>query len=230
MRSTAEAFALGLLHGPAELLPISSSAHVALIGADVDQVLAVAVHAGTALALLDQTRLRPAILGPASAIPALAALALEEAAERRLGSPRAMAAGMLAGAAALALADRTGQTRTEAGWRDAGALGLAQAAALWPGVSRNGATLSAARARGLERGAANRLSREVGVPLLLGAAAFKARRVRPGAREAAGAAGALVGTLASRPLLRLMDSGRPLWPFAVYRVGVALALLRRSRP
>src|SRR5207302_9353345 len=57
------AIALGLLHGPAELLPISSSGHIALVPwlagwpyADLDPELRksfeVAVHAGTAAALL----------------------------------------------------------------------------------------------------------------------------------------------------------------------------------
>ena len=60
---TRDAVALGLLHGPAELLPISSSAHVALVpwllgwpyddlDADQRKAFEVALHAGTVAALL----------------------------------------------------------------------------------------------------------------------------------------------------------------------------------
>jgi undecaprenyl pyrophosphate phosphatase UppP len=58
-----EALALGVLHGPAELLPISSSGHVALVpwlcgwsypqlDAELRKSFEVALHAGTAAALL----------------------------------------------------------------------------------------------------------------------------------------------------------------------------------
>lgn len=224
----AEAALLGLIHGPAELLPISSSAHIALLThTREDQAMAVALHAGTALALLDRVRRRPELLVPAGAVTLAAALMFERSAERKLGSPGALAAGMLAGAAALAAADRAPQARRATTWADGLALGLAQAAALWPGVSRNGATLAAGRARGLDRATAQEASFAVGVPTLLGAAAVKARGVRPSRAHAAGAAGAFASTLAARPLLGLAARG-PLWPFAAYRVPVALALLRRS--
>lgn len=162
---------------------------------------------------------------------------------------------MLAGAAALAVADRAPRTRdrADATLLDAAVLGLAQACALWPGVSRSGATLAAARARRFTRPAAVELSVETGVPLLLGAAGFtlarsERGRVKPALTAArgvpegrgpdfsryatqmrpavAGAAGSFVGTLLSMPLLRALR--KPLWPWAVYRCGVALALVGRS--
>src|SRR4029077_19131937 len=71
-------------------------------------------------------------------------------------------------------------------------LGLAQACAMVPGVSRAGATLAAARALGFARPDAVRLSRGIGVPVIVGAAALKGLRALaagPG-RVEAGAAGA----------------------------------------
>ncbi len=67
--SVAQAVALGALHGPAELLPISSSGHIALVPWllewDYDQLdnelrksFEVALHAGTALALADHAARR----------------------------------------------------------------------------------------------------------------------------------------------------------------------------
>ncbi len=117
-RTEAEALALGLLHGPAELVPVSSSGHVAalpwLLGWDVAgwqgaqrKELEVALHAGTAaalLVLLRPARVRPGLLAAAALPPALAGLTLERRIEERLGTPATLAAGLLAGGAALVLA------------------------------------------------------------------------------------------------------------------------------
>jgi len=153
-----EALALGALHGPAELLPISSSAHVTLIpwllrwdylelDGDVRKVFEVALHAGTAAALLvslrDGTVLRGtslrlvALIGLSAAPPALVGYALERPIERRLGTPRTIAASLIAGALAMAWADRRPQLRGtgDAGVADAVWLGVAQASALIPGGS-----------------------------------------------------------------------------------------------
>jgi undecaprenyl-diphosphatase len=192
-RAEREALALGVLHGPVELLPVSSSGHVAaipwLLGWEVAgwtgerrKELEVALHGGTALALLIVVRprpLRPALLAAAVLPPALAGLAFERPIERRLGTPMTLATGLLAGAAALVLADRSRSSRAAdaAGVRDGFVLGVAQAAALVPGVSRSGATLAAARALGFSRADASRLSWEVALPVLLGASALKAWRV-----------------------------------------------------
>ena len=119
----ADAVVAGLVQGPAELLPVSSSAHVGLLlrrcgveGAERKEA-EVALHAGTAvaLALLDRRRLRWGLLIAATAPPALAGLALERPIETRLGGPRSIAAGLLAGSAAMVLADRTPVRRTAAG-------------------------------------------------------------------------------------------------------------------
>ena len=116
------------------------------------------------------------------------------------------------------------------GPRDGLALGLAQALALLPGVSRNGATLTAARARGFAREDAHALSWRAGLPVIAGAAGLKASRLAqrgapPGAVPAlaAGAGAAFLSTLACAPLIRPGRRGRALWPFALYRAGLALA-------
>jgi undecaprenyl-diphosphatase len=175
----ADTVALGLLQGPAELLPVSSTAHVELIGgrlrgyarldAAARKELAVALHAGSALALAGSEpprRGRLALLAVATAPAAIAGLLLEGPIERRLSAPGAMAAGLVAGSVALVAADRRPQRRiaAEAGLADALWLGLAQAAALAPGVSRSGAVRSAARARCFTRAAARVLARRAEPP------------------------------------------------------------------
>jgi len=265
------AVALGLLQGPAELLPISSSAHTTLIPwlagwpyARLDgerrKSFEVALHAGAGVALAlhmrrellrDAARLdrRRAVVVALSLAPAsLAGYALGPAIERRLGGPRSIAAGLAAGAVAMALADaragagRAGGARAEraqedATVRDGLALGLAQAAALVPGVSRNGATLTAARARGFGRGAAQALSWHAGLPVILGASMLKGARLRRAgvprdqrAALAAGGGAALMSTLASARLLdRRLRDGQPLWPCALYRCLLAALVIARLR-
>ncbi len=109
-----ETIALGLLQGPAELLPISSSAHVELLpwalgwrhaalpGA-VRKEVEVALHAGTAAALVwgGRPAVGPAVLAAATAPPAVFGFLLEDVVEARLGTPRSIAFGLLAGGAAM---------------------------------------------------------------------------------------------------------------------------------
>jgi len=253
---------LGALHGPAELLPISSSGHVTavpwLLGwryAELDPELRksfeVALHAGTAAALLivlrdevgeavgalDGGRLAQALLTLTPA--AVAGYTLERQIERGLGTPGAVAAGLIAGAVAMAIADRSPQTRRsdEAGLADAAWLGLAQALALVPGVSRNGATLTAARLLGFARADARSLSRHAALPVILGAAALKVvrlsrRRLDPHTRAvfAAGTAASFASTLVSASLIRRLERDRSPFPYAVYRVALAAAIIaRRAR-
>lgn len=252
-RTDAEAIALGLLHGPAELVPVSSSGHVAalpwLLGWEVAgwdgarrKELQVALHAGTAAALLvvlRPARMRPLLAAAALLPPAVAGLALERRIEDRLGTPVTLAAGLLAGGAALVLADRAPALRGDgqADVADGLALGLAQAAALVPGVSRNGATLAAARARGFGRADASRLSWEVALPVLVGATALKGWRVaarsqagghaarRASARPLAlGAGAAFLSTLATARAIGI-ERRAPLWPWAAWRAALAGAIL-----
>jgi undecaprenyl-diphosphatase len=243
-RAEREALALGLLHGPVELLPVSSSGHVAgvpwLLGWEVAgwegerrKELEVALHAGTALALLfvaRPRRIRPGLLAAAVIPPGIAGLAFERPIERRLGTPATLTCGLLAGAAALVLADRAPVSRSdgEAGVRDGLVLGLAQAAALVPGVSRSGATLAAARALGFSRADASRLSWEVALPVLLGASGLKAWRLKAISRGTVplyvGAAAAFASTLAMAGAIGV-ERRAPLWPWAAWRAGLAAAIL-----
>ena len=119
---------------------------------------------------------------------------------------------------------------------DALCLGLAQAAALVPGVSRNGATLAAARLRGFDREDANALSRHVALPIIVGATGLKgvrlAQRGLPRAMRrtfAAGIAASFASTLASVRLIRAVERDRSLAPYALYRAVLAVAVLRRAR-
>jgi undecaprenyl-diphosphatase len=230
----------------------------ALLGwsyADLDDELRksfeVALHFGTAAALLIALRgeVREALeeMDGGRVVrhlltflpPGLAAFAFERPIERRLGSARGVAVAQVAAAAVLALADRRPADRphSSAGAADALVIGVGQAFALAPGVSRNGATLTAARLLRFSRPASNRLSRHAALPVILAATGLKgvrlARRGLPAelrAPFAVGAATAFASTFASRPLIAAVDGARSYASFAVYRAvlgGAALVALRR---
>ena len=163
---------------------------------------------------------------------AVAGLALEKPIERRLGR-RAVAGGQVAGGLALLLADRAPERRSEdeLGARDSLLIGLAQACALVPGVSRNGATLTAARLLGFRRDAASRISRDAALPVIAGATALKASRLRegrPSAAYAAGFAAAFASSLAAARLVPRIDRLRSYAPFALYRIGLGLIAARSA--
>ena len=122
------AVALGLLQGPTELLPVSSSGHTSLIPwlagwpyAELEPELRksfeVALHAGAGLALaidmreelleaaLRLDRARAVVVALSLAPPAIAGYLLEQPIERRLGGPCSIAVGLVAGAVTMALAD-----------------------------------------------------------------------------------------------------------------------------
>ena len=251
---------LGLVQGPTELLPVSSSAHISLvpwlagwewhtIDAEARKAFEVALHGGTAAALViglrgeiaDELRAfdarRASVVALSFVPPALAGLGLERRIES-LGTPKATAAGLAIGALAMSVADRLPQRRGpgDAGPADGLLLGLAQACALVPGVSRNGATLTVARARKFTREQSNLLSRTVALPVIAGAVALKGTRlakrgVTPGTGRALaiGAAASFASTLASQRLIRVVERDRALWPYASYRLALAAVVLQRAR-
>lgn len=251
-----QAALLGIIQGPAELLPISSSGHITLLPwlagwaypelpPERRKSFEVALHAGTAAALLVRLRVevsgalqgldrrRGALIALSFAPPAIVGYLLQETIERRLGTPATIAAGLLAGSAAMAIADlHSPQLRGHetARARDGLALGLAQACALMPGVSRNGATLAAARLRGFKRADANVLSRHCALPIILGAVALKAPALaRPDGAVAVGALAAFGSTLLFSRVIELVESQRSLLPYAAYRAVLATLTIRRLR-
>jgi undecaprenyl-diphosphatase len=237
---------------------VSSSAHLSLVpwlagwswdelDAEARKSFEVALHAGAAAALLIGQRSliagelraldvrRSSVIALSLVPPVIAGYRYERQIERRLGGPGATAAALLAGSAAMVVADRRPQTRGpgDAGQADGLALGLAQAAALIPGTSRAGATLTAARWREFTREQASLLSRTVALPVIVGAAALKAVRLRSrgvepglGRAIAAGTAASFASTIVALRLLRVVDD-RALWPYAAYRAALAAVVLVR---
>jgi len=98
--------------------------------------------------------------------------------ESLFGQPGAVAVLLLVTGTILVLSERLSRREREMsqmGWLDTLAIGLAQAAAIAPGISRSGATIAAGLFRGLTREAAARYSFLLGTPIILGAGLLKLR-------------------------------------------------------
>jgi undecaprenyl-diphosphatase len=151
------------------------------------------------------------------------------------GARLAIAAFLVVGAAVLWLADRFGGHRREMADLTASTaltIGVSQALALLPGISRSGATITAGRALGLTREAAARFSFLLATPITFGAGLYGSRRLltetHTGNEWLAIGVGfvvaALSGLLAIGFLLAWLRR-RSLTIFSLYRVGFALVIV-----
>jgi undecaprenyl-diphosphatase len=213
---------------------------------DTRKAFEVALHAGSAPVLAAvavragrRAGERPDPAGLAlTLLPAAATgLALERPIEHRFGGVRSVGLAQIAAGAVLLLADRMPEERERSDACDHLAVGLGQAAALVPGVSRSGSALTAGRARGLSRPASLRLALNAAAPVTLAAVALKGQRAgRTQAgdelrRQAvAGACAAFVSAAATSPLLDRLERAGSYAPLAAYRIALGgLALVSAGR-
>jgi undecaprenyl-diphosphatase len=107
---------------------------------------------------------------------AVAGAALEGVITDSLGQPWLIALMLAVFGVVLYVVDRVASERRhfdDVTLRDGAVLGVAQALALQPGVSRSGVTITAARAFGLDRPASARFSFLLSLPIIAGAGLFK---------------------------------------------------------
>lgn len=142
---------------------------------------------------------------------------------------------LIVGGALLLVADRLGGTRTADSFRlrDALLMGLGQAAALQPGVSRSGVTITVARALKFDRVAAARLSFLMSLPIIAGAGVYKFADVLAGdgipsdfvpAFAVGLLTSAVTGYAAVWGTIRFVQT-RTFGPFVGYRVVVGLSVI-----
>lgn len=244
------AIILGAVQGLAEFLPISSSAHLVLVPwlmrwKDPGLAFDVALHLGTLLALLiyyrqewiamaesvvsgDPAYRRLLLLLITASIPgAIIGLAFEKQAETVFRSPLLIAIAMAVLAALLWLFDKTRprkRTMGEMTFWDALAIGLSQAAAVIPGVSRSGATITMARVVQMDREDSANFSFLMATPIIAGAGLVETRKfIREGFNWSLGLgfiSAAVFGLFAIVFLIRFVRA-RDYVPFAIYRLVVA---------
>ncbi len=164
---------------------------------------------------------------------AVVGLLFNEWIEDNIRQPWVVAIALAVVATFMLAADRLShRTRSieDVGVRDAILIGLAQAAALIPGVSRSGATITAALFRDFSRDAGARFAFLLGTPAFVGAAALKAPDLvelsgdQTGQLAVGFVCSALVGFAAIHFLLRYLRT-RSLLPFIGYRYAVAAITL-----
>ncbi|HVM11624.1 MAG TPA: undecaprenyl-diphosphate phosphatase [Actinomycetota bacterium] len=196
----------------------------------------VALVAGTGKTLLrrgdanDRNHARIALLLFVASIPAgLAGMLFEGFFEERFGEARTaglllfVTAGLIFGGEAVYRRRDPGVNRdlSRVGWRDAMLVGLLQACAIFPGISRSGATIAAGLVTGLARDAAARFSFLLGLPAILGAGLLQVPQLPPGMDTgtvvAATAVSAATGFAAIAFLVRYLRA-RDMRPFAWYCV------------
>jgi len=249
---------LGIVQGITEFLPVSSSAHLLLgrhafgwVDEHSGLVFDVATHLGTLVATI--LYFRDDLLAMAAALPRF----FSDAPEARLmrlvaiGSVPMVVVGLLfsnwieaharvpivtvvtlsVGALGLLLVERLGpRTRgvDDLTPVDATAFGIAQAAALIPGLSRSGSTITIGMLLGVRRDAAARFTFLLGIPAVvaaLGKAALELRHI-PLTSDLVSVlvvgvvTSGVVGYLAIRFLLQYL-AGHKLDVFAWYRLALA---------
>ncbi|MBZ5542426.1 MAG: undecaprenyl-diphosphate phosphatase [Acidobacteriia bacterium] len=243
-----QAIVLAIVQGLTEFLPISSTAHLTLFPwllgwKDPGLTFDIALHAGTLVAVLvyfwrywlemfgtavgrdwggnPGLGLDRKLLGflAAATIPAgVAGWLFESAAEEELRSP------FIIGVALVVL--------HQVGFVDSVLVGVAQAFAVIPGVSRSGATMTAGLFRGMKRDTAARLSFLLFTPIIAGAALKKGLEIRhtgvPHEMVLPFVLGiivaAVVGYLVIAALIRYLER-RTFRIFIVYRVALGVLVL-----
>lgn len=258
MPETLKVLLLAAFQGVAEFLPISSSAHIAIIGdlagangriTDIE----VSLHIGTlvSLCLFYRRRLAELLLAPiahireivliiVACVPAIIAyLVFDDALDEAFATPSPKVIGpmlMATGIALVSLAFRRDDgARPMCFWR-ALAIGVAQALALIPGVSRLGATTVCARHLGVSRKDSIDFSFLISMPLVLGGALMPLAHAMSRGSEASASAmplglhllaavvSAAVGYAAISLLYRFL-CGRRFWVVGIYCVLAAIAML-----
>jgi undecaprenyl-diphosphatase len=153
--------------------------------------------------------------------------------ESLFGTPVIVSLLMIVTAGLLAFSEwygRRDRVLQELGWSSALGIGLGQAIAIAPGISRSGATIASGLLGGLERAEAARFSFLLSLPVILGAGVWQLKDLFESAGWQAGlvpmlvglSASAVVGYASIRFLLAYLRQHR-LYPFAAYCLLVGIA-------
>ncbi|MGJ9423882.1 undecaprenyl-diphosphate phosphatase [Aeromicrobium sp. CF3.5] len=257
------AVVLGVVQGLTEFLPISSSAHLAIVPKllgweDPGAAYTAVVQIGTELAVILYFWRDIWTIGSGWVRGVFSASARQESEWRMgwfiiIGSLPIVVLGLLLQdlidsefrnlvvigttlivlGVVLGIAEKVGRKvkpLDQMNARDAVLLGLAQAGALVPGVSRSGATISMGLFLGYERAVATRYAFLLAIPAVVGAGVYKLKDI--GGDNAYGVGPTIVGTVISfivglaviHWLLRYVST-RSYAPFVAYRIGLGAVVL-----
>jgi undecaprenyl-diphosphatase len=257
---------LGIIQGLTEFLPVSSSGHLVLFqkifGIEEPALLFdTMLHVGTLVGVFvvlwkDIWAILRKIIQPltlyliiATVPTVIVALALRKPLEKAFETGQFLGLCFLLTSALLSMAELLSRRIAggnlkkdgEMNWLDALVIGVMQAVAIIPGVSRSGATLSGALSRKLDRSFAARFSFLMSIPAILGAAVFQLKDVVQGEVANSPAAvtyggigttaiiagtlsAAIVGFFAVKLMIKIVKE-KSLWGFAIYTGILGLLVL-----
>jgi len=246
-----EALVLGIVQGLTEFLPVSSTAHLILFPwffhwrGEIDSLtFDVALHAGTLLALLIcfwkdwldilLRKQRLLLLIIVASIPAgVTGLLLEHMVESRFRIPSVISVSLIVIGIFMLVSEKVSKHRKidELGVLDAVVIGISQAVALVPGVSRSGITISTGLLRGIERESAARFSFLLSTPVIAGAVLLHLKKMMTGGEVhnlslfAIGCSASAITGLAAIKFLMNYLKKHPVNIFAYYRFGLAAVII-----
>ncbi|TWT58503.1 Undecaprenyl-diphosphatase [Thalassoglobus neptunius] len=236
-----EVIILGIVQGIAEFLPISSSGHLvileSLLGGELENLeLNVALHFGTLMSILVVYRkdLIPLLFDipmmskiVIATLPVVfSGLVLKDLFTATSSSAFIAGIGLLITAGLLLITpriDRGTKGLEEMTYRDSLVIGLFQAVAPMPGISRSGSTIVGGLLSGVNRDAAARFSFYIAIPALLGATVLTLKDIleegTSGTPLSTMAVGCVVsfavGIVSLNALLKIVSKGQIVW-FGVY--------------
>jgi undecaprenyl-diphosphatase len=250
-----EAVILGIVQGIGEFLPISSSGHLVITGELLEMatgtkkdneeklLLNVVLHAGTLGSILVvywkeiwELRVQPRVcvmLVLASIPAAVLGFTMKDYFEQVFATPLIAGVALFGTAGLLMLGQRL--EKSELNYEDlplksAFLIGLFQAAALVPGISRSGSTIAGGLMLGLQRKSAAAFSFLMAIPVIGGAVLLELKDVYSGETVVASPTALIVGGIVSfvvglaclRWMVSLISKGKLHW-FAYYCVTVGTA-------
>ena len=252
------AIVLGIAQGLTEFLPVSSSGHLVLLqkifGVEEPGLFFdIMLHIGTLLAVFvvlwkDIWEILKKIIQPLTGyliiatIPAvIAALAFKDLIESAFESGQFLGICFLITSALLFTAEQLAKrfankkSGENMNWIDAVIIGVFQAIAIAPGISRSGATISGALSRKLDRDFAARFSFLLSIPAILGALVLQIKDLAKGeaaANEIIGVlpvvagtiTAAIVGFFAVKFMLKIIKE-KSLYGFAIYTAAIGILVL-----
>ncbi|MFH1276015.1 MAG: undecaprenyl-diphosphatase UppP [Candidatus Woesearchaeota archaeon] len=250
MISIIEAIILGIVQGLTEWLPISSSGHLVLFqhlfGLEVPIVFDVILHLGSLLVIFfvfwkDIKKLFFGVLKGnkfylkyfsyliLATIPiGLVGFFLKDIVESAFGDVRIVGYSLLLTALILFLSKYPKNKEKKLTWKSGLMVGLCQALAIFPGVSRSGTTISVGLMQGINREEAARFSFLLFIPAILGATVLEIGDISSISNLPALLIGTLttiiVGFFSLKWLLKVIKRGNFSY-FAWYCLGLGIVIL-----
>ncbi|MGI6239678.1 MAG: undecaprenyl-diphosphate phosphatase [Christensenellales bacterium] len=231
-----EAFILGMVQGLTEFLPVSSSGHLLILqrafGLHAEGggmlLLNILLHVGTLVAVLVvyrarilhmlrhpvQSELKWLVVATIPAVIAALTINFDEAFEGKfivwsfyLTSLVLVVSGFIA-----EQRRRQKKQHKEVRWQDAAAMGVMQAVAILPGLSRSGSTIAGGLASGLTRKRAADFSFLMSIPAILGSVVFELKGIlEMGAAGSAASPGAIIVGILSAMVFGFLAIKLMLW-------------------